>query len=421
MKTKAVRLYGENDLRLEEFELPAIKEDEILAKIVSDSVCMSTHKEAIQGTKHKRVPADIAVNPVIVGHELCGEIIEVGKKWRDKYSEGMKFSLQAGFNDPADIYAAAGYSFKYCGGDATYIILPPVAMERDCIIPYTGDAFYLGSLSEPMSCIIGGFHVNYHTRPGSYVHDMGIKEGGALILIAGHGPMGLGAIDYALHSARKPRLLVVTGTNDTGLSRAASLYTAEEAAKNGVELRYFNTKTSPDAAAELLKLTNGKGYDDVYVFAPAAHLVELGVAVMGYDSCLNFFAGPTDKAFSANFNFYNLHYNAAHVAGNSGGNTGDLVEALDLISHGLINPSAMVTHICGLDAVADTVINLPDIPGGKKLAYTHISLPLTAISEFGEKGKTDPLFAELDRLVKKHNGLWNAEAEKYLLAHAQSI
>ena len=37
MKTKAVRLYGKNDLRLEEFELPPIKEDEILAKVMDDS------------------------------------------------------------------------------------------------------------------------------------------------------------------------------------------------------------------------------------------------------------------------------------------------------------------------------------------------------------------------------------------------
>ena len=42
MKTKAVRLYGQCDLRLEEFELPAMKEDEILAKVVCDSICMST-------------------------------------------------------------------------------------------------------------------------------------------------------------------------------------------------------------------------------------------------------------------------------------------------------------------------------------------------------------------------------------------
>lgn len=56
MKTKAVRIYGENDLRLEEFELPEMQEDEILLKVVSDSICMSTYKAAIQGAKHKRVP-----------------------------------------------------------------------------------------------------------------------------------------------------------------------------------------------------------------------------------------------------------------------------------------------------------------------------------------------------------------------------
>lgn len=44
MKTKAVRLYGKEDLRLEEFDLPEMKEDEILAHIISDSVCMSTYK-----------------------------------------------------------------------------------------------------------------------------------------------------------------------------------------------------------------------------------------------------------------------------------------------------------------------------------------------------------------------------------------
>ena len=48
MKTTAVRLYGVNDLRLESFELPPIKDDEILVKIISDSICMSTYKAAMQ-------------------------------------------------------------------------------------------------------------------------------------------------------------------------------------------------------------------------------------------------------------------------------------------------------------------------------------------------------------------------------------
>ena len=56
MKTKAVRIYGKKDLRLEEFELPEMKENEILAQVISDSICMSSHKAALQGAEHKRVP-----------------------------------------------------------------------------------------------------------------------------------------------------------------------------------------------------------------------------------------------------------------------------------------------------------------------------------------------------------------------------
>ena len=79
MKAKAVRLHGANDLRLEEFELPEIKDDEILVKVVSDSVCMSTYKCAILGTAHKRVHEDVADHPAIMGHEMAGDIIKVFK------------------------------------------------------------------------------------------------------------------------------------------------------------------------------------------------------------------------------------------------------------------------------------------------------------------------------------------------------
>lgn len=43
-------------------------------------------------------------------------------------------------------------------------------------------------------------------------------------------------------------------------------------------------------------------------------------------------------------------------------------------------------------------------------------MPLSAIADFAEKGKTDPLFKELARLVEETHGIWNEQAEKYLLA-----
>jgi threonine dehydrogenase-like Zn-dependent dehydrogenase len=213
----------------------------------------------------------------------------------------------------------------------------------------------------------------------------------------------------------------VTDIDQDRLNRAQSIYTVEDAAKYGVELHYVNTSDIENVPEHLLSFTEGKGYDDVFVFAPVKPVVEQGDAILGWDGCLNFFAGPTDKKFSAMFNFYNVHYGATHIVGTSGGNTDDMREALQMMGDGQINPVAMITHIGGLDAVVDTTLHLPEIPGGKKLMYTNISMPLTAIDDFREKGQSDPMFAALADIAEKHNGLWSAEAEKYLLEHAKPI
>ncbi len=416
MKTKALRLYGVNDLRLEEFDLPAIKEDEILARIVSDSLCMSSFKAAEQGENHKRVPKDIAENPIIVGHEFCGVIEEVGAKWQHAFKAGEKFSIQPAINYNGSL-ASPGYSYRHCGGDATYIIIPNEVMEMGCLLPYEGEAFFYGSLSEPMSCIVGAFHAMYHTTNGSYVHQMGIRKGGSLAILAGAGPMGLGAIDYALHGDIQPSLVVVTDIDDSRLARAAEILSPAVAEKAGVKLVYCNTGKVENPVQALLDLNGGNGYDDVFVFAPVKPVVEMGDQILGRDGCLNFFAGPLDPKFSAMFNFYHVHYASTHLVGTSGGNTTDMIESLSLMEKGLINPAAMITHIGGLDAAKDATLNLPTIKGGKKLIYTHIEMPLTAIEDFAEAGKTDPRFAALDKICRKNNNLWSAEAEAYLLSN----
>ena len=413
MKTKAVRLYGKEDLRLEEFELPEMKEDEILAKVVSDSICMSTYKAAEQGADHKRVPKDVAEHPTIVGHEFCGEIVKVGAKWQSQFKAGEKFAIQPALNYKGSLYAP-GYSYQYIGGDATYVIIPHEVMEMGCLLPYSAKSFFGGSLAEPLSCVIGTFHAMYHTVRGSYEHEMGIRKGGNMAILAGVGPMGLAAIDYIIHCDRRPSFLVVTDIDDARLSRAERILSVEEAKKNGVTLVYKNTG-SGDPIAEMRALVGGKGYDDVIVFAPVPAVVHQGDALLGDDGCLNFFSGPNDPNFSAPFNFYNVHYASTHVVGTSGGNTSDMIEALNMTSAGKLDPSILVTHIGGLNCVPESVLNLPKIPGGKKLIYTHIEMPLTAIASFEEKGKTDPMFKKLAEMVAKTNGLWNAEAEDYLL------
>lgn len=416
MKTRAVRMYGAYDLRCEEFELPEIKDDEILVKVISDSICMSTYKLVDQGVNHKRAPKNIATNPIIIGHEFAGDIVQVGAKWKDQFKPGQKFALQPALNYQGKL-DSPGYSYEFFGGACTYCVIPQEVMELGCLLNYDGDSYFEASLGEPMSCILGGYHANYHTNKVNYDHAMGTKEDGNIIILGGCGPMGLGAISYGLCFKNKPKRIVVTDIDDAKIARAREVISEEDAKEKGVELIYVNTSSVGDPVKHLMKLSDGHGYDDVFVYIPNQAVAELGDKILAFDGCMNFFAGPSDNQFSASINLYNVHYTSSHILGTTGGNTDDLIQAIDLSAKGLINPAVMVTHIGGLDCIADTTIHLPKIPGGKKLTYTQFDFPLTAIEEFEELGKTDELFAKLDMSCKAHKGLWNKEAERILFEH----
>ena len=417
MRTRALRLHGANDLRIDEFDLPEIKDDEILAKVVSDSLCMSSYKCAVLGTAHKRVHSDVADHPAIMGHEFAGDIVQAGKKHRDRFRPGMKFTLQPALNYKGTMWSP-GYSYEYFGGNATYIIIPAEVMELGYLLEYSGEAYYEASLAEPMSCSIGAFHAAYHTRMGEYVHQMGIRENGRAAIMAGAGPMGLGLIEYALNADRRPSLLLVTDIDEKRLDRARALFPQSRAEEKGVKLLFVNSKGTQDTKQKLIDLAGGK-FDDVFVYTPAREVLELASEVLGQDGCLNFFAGPTDPGFKAELNYYDIHYSATHVIGTTGGNLDDMKESLRLTAGGRINPAVMVTHIGGLNAAGEATLKLPYLPGGKKLIYTHMSLPLTAIDDFSSLGKEDSRFKDLDEICGRHRMLWNPEAERYLLKHFQ--
>jgi len=250
---------------------------------------------------------------------------------------------------------------------------------------------------------------------------MGIKDKGNMIIMGGAGPMGLGMIDYALHREQKPKKLVITDLDNQRLARAEQIFSIEEAEKNGINLIYINTQKEENIKELLISLTEGRGYNDIFVMAPNRDVVELGDSLLARDGCLNFFAGPTDKKFSALINLYNIHYMSTHFVGSSGGNTDDMIESLEMMEKNLINPASMVTHIGGLNCVVDTTLNLPKIPGGKKLIYTNINLDLTALSDIPQKAREEPLMRALTDILIETNGIWSPQAEKYLIANANPI
>ena len=440
MKAKAWRLYGARDARLEDIELEGAGDEGIVVELVTNTICLSDYKGVTLGTGHKRVPRDIATRPTMFGHEISGIVREVGAKWKDQFHVGQHVGLQPSLNIPGHELETVGYAWHTIGGDTTHIYLPSIVMEMGCLLPYTGDAYFKCSLAEPISCIVSAFRTNYHNAFCSHDLEVGIVNRGTMLLMAGCGAMGLGCIDIACHSPEKrPRRLVVTDIDDARLARAARMFGLAYADGradgdvNGVEVHFVNTKDMPDPVAALKAYnlvddaradnptSTGGGYDDIFLFAAVPALITQCSDLLGFGGCLNFFAGPTNQHLMAEFNFYNVHYLMHHVVANSGGDVKDMADSVDWIGKGYLHPEVMITHVGGLDSAFEATLDLTKIPGGKRLVYTHVNMPMTAIEDFAERGKTDPFFAELDRLCAANHGLWCKAAEDYLLAHAPRV
>ena len=417
MKTQAVRLHGAMDVRYGEFDLPEIKDNEVLLHVVCDTVCMSTYKAVKQGSQHKRVPNDIDVNPIILGHEMCGEIAQVGKELTDKWSVGQKvvihpaLKLENGF-DP-------GYSYRFIGGNSRYAVVPGFVLERGCMLPYNSDGFFSGSLVESLGCVLRGYKAMYHTDLATYKRHDGLKKGGKVAVLAGAGPMGIGAVELAI-GYYGAKLVVVTDINGKRLKEASERCSPDEAKARGAELIYLDTSGIKDTASELIKLSDG-GFDDVIVMAPVPALFTMAEKICREDGCINMFAGPVQHDLPAEINIYRIHYDGIHTVGTTGSIPQDAKDVIDLIEKGSINTGTLISHILGLKALPHTIFDMSNQTGAKKVCYNDIDIPLVAIKDFAELGKTDPLYKELDEIVKRHGGLWCAEAEKYLLANAPEL
>ena len=377
MKTKAVRLYGAMDLRLEEFELPEITADEVLLRVVTDSLCTSTYKAVKQGTANKRVPENIAEEPIIIGHEMCGEIVEVGDNLKDNWKVGQRIVIQPALKLPSGY--DPGYSYPYIGGSATYAVVPKIVLERDCMVPYAGDSFFKGSLVESIGCVLRGYKGFYHTDYSNYHRTDGAKKGGRIAILGGAGPMGIGAVELAIGYAGVSQV-VVTDLNQERLDYAARKSSPADAAKRGCELLYINTSGMENAAEELIKISDG-GFDDVFVMVPVPALFTMAEKICREDGCINFFAGPAVHEMQGSLNLYRVHYDGIHVVGTAGSIPEDTIDTIRLIEENAINPGAIVSHILGLKDVADTLYAMEKPSGAKKVCYPALDIPLIAIDD----------------------------------------
>ena len=103
--------------------------------------------------------------------------------------------------------------------------------------------------------------------------------------------------------------------------------------------------------------------------------------------------------------------------GTSGSNTQDMKDAIACIENKVVDLAKIATHVMGLNDVCESIMQLPQLPGGKKIVYSQKYYPITDVQSFSG-GEFEQ---QLRAIVEKHNGLWSAEAESYFLEHCPEI
>lgn len=416
MKIKAARLHDALDMRVESIDLPDVADGEVLIRPIANGVDFSDNQAYRVGSNHVRVPLYTPTYPIITGHELCGEVVEVGAGLGDKYASGDKVVLFPSVN--AAEKAQIGFSFTQCGGNAQYAVVPRELIEAGCLMKFDG-AYYEGCMVLTLAQVIGAFRSMIHLAPGEYTPAMGPKKNGKVGLFAGCGPSGMTALDYVLHSDINPSQILVTDNDPDRINLANKVFSVDYAAKRGIELQYVDSSV-PGSTNYVFEITGCEGYSDSIVFAPISSVFERASHSAAVSGCVCFFASAASKKYTAKANLFRAHYDGVTIKGFSGGRPEDLKLALNhYYQHGLSSASKLITHVGGLNAAIDATIMCETAEGNgcKKMIYPQISLPMTKITDFARC--KDEKLRHISKLVEEHGG-WSREAEEYLLNNASS-
>jgi L-iditol 2-dehydrogenase len=329
---RAVVLHGPNDLRYEEVPTPAVGTDGLLIRTRAAAIC-GTDLRIVDGSKTRGVRI-----PGIIGHELAGEVVEVGREVSG-IGEGDRVSVapiipcrncyycQHGMENVCAHREAIGYEFD--GGLAEFVSIPGVALAA-------GNVFHLpdhvtfaeGAMAEPLSCCING---NEKAHVGL----------GQAVLIVGAGPIGLMHLQLAAAAGASE---VIVSEPHAHRQRIAG----EMGATAVVD------PTTESLANVVMARTGGLGVDAVIMAIGASGIVNEMLGLVRKGGYVNLFAGFPGKGeamVEANL----VHYNEINVVGTSSSARRHYQKALALIAAGSVDVKGLATSVHPLAATAEAI------------------------------------------------------------------
>lgn len=332
---KALRFYAPQDVRLEDVPEPDCGPDEVKLRVRNCSTCGTDVKIFHNGHQNLTPPRTI-------GHEIAGEVVEVGAEVNHRYGTSWRVGDRAqviaavpcgqchecrkGWMAVCQNQTSVGY--QYDGGFAEYMIVPWQVLQVDGLNRIPDNVGYdEASAAEPFACAINAQEL------------LGIEPGDTVVIF-GAGPIGCmhTRIARGVHEAGPIYLVDV---NAERLAMSADAVKPDEAI-NAAEV---------DVVARVMELTGGRGAD-VVITATAANVTqEQAIAMAARNGRISFFGGlpKNDPTITCDSNL--VHYRQLHIHGANGSAPEHNKRALDYISTGRVPVKDLITRHVALDDV----------------------------------------------------------------------
>lgn len=332
---KALRFYAPGDVRLEEVAEPVCGADEVKLRVRNCSTCGTDVKIFHNGHQNLTPPRTI-------GHEIAGEIVEVGAEVNERYGSSWRVGdrvqviaavpcgecheCRKGWMAVCQNQTSMGY--QYDGGFAEYMIVPRQVLKVDGLNRIPDNVGYdEASAAEPFACAINAQEL------------LGIEPGDSVVIF-GAGPIGCmhTRIARGVHDAGPVYLVDV---NADRLALSADAVKPDEAI-NAAEV---------DVVERVLKLTGGRGADIVITATAANVTQEQAIAMAARNGRISFFGGlpKTDPFIRCDSNL--VHYRQLHIHGANGSAPEHNKRALEYISTGQVPVKDLITRHIPLDDV----------------------------------------------------------------------
>lgn len=311
---RAAMYYSNSDVRIEELPKPGIGPGELLVKVKACGICGS---DVMEWYRIKKAP-------LVLGHELAGDVVEVGSGVTD-FQVGDRVAVTHHVPCNTCDYCLSGHhsvcdtlrsTTFYPGGFSEYLRVPAINVDRGTFKLPEGMSYEQGAFLEPLGCVFRGQRLA-HFRPGMSV------------LILGSGITGL--LFVKLLKALGAGTIITTDINQFKLNKAIDY---------GADYAFY---ASGDISSRVRKVNNGKLTDFVMLCSGATPAVETAFSSVGRGGTILFFA-PSLPDARIEFPLARLWKDEVTTVTSYAANPYDLKQAMELMRTGRVEVEDMITH-----------------------------------------------------------------------------